>query len=135
MEPQTPLTRTPQAKSVLLRQLLALFCIGAAVFTTLAAIAPHWADGGGFPTATPTNTLVPPTDTPLPYPSPTAILTAYPSPYPGLLNVNPFAILTPSPTPAPRVGGFTLASFCWPFAIAFILIVIISSTVFVRGKS
>jgi hypothetical protein len=130
MESPLPSKRHDQPKIVLLHQLLALVCISAAVFTTLAAIAPNQADGGGFPTATPTETQVPPTNTPLPYPSPTA-----PYPYPGLLSVNPLAVLTPTPTLTPKTGGFTLTSLCWPFAIAFILVVIIASTVYIRGKS
>ena len=132
MEPQTPRKRYAHSNNILLRQLLALLCISAAVFITLAASAPNWADGGGFPTATPTNTQIPPTNTLLPYPSPTT--TSIPYPYPGLLNVNPLAVLTPTPTPTPR-GALTLASLCWPFAITFIFVVIMSSTVFIRGKS
>lgn len=124
-----------QSRITFLRRVLALLCVSVAIFATLGAIAPGWADGGGFPTPTPTSTQVPPTNTSIPYPYPFSTATSVPYPYPGLLNVNPLAVLTPTPTPAPKTGGFKLGALCWPFAVTFILVVIIASTVFVRGKS
>jgi hypothetical protein len=109
--------------------LLALLTVGA----LLASFERAWADSGGWPTATatfivlptiaPTWPPLPATLTPLP---PAAVIPTLPFPTP----VDDFVVVE---TPAPsRLGGI---SFCWPFALAFLVVVIIAGLVFVRRRS
>jgi hypothetical protein len=92
------------------------------------------ADGGGFPTKTPTvtptstNTPTPTvTETPLPTNTLTAIPTELPTltPLPGSVNQTPAGggiVVTP------QSPGTPLGLVCMPFALALILIIIILST-------
>lgn len=88
------------------------------------------ADGGGFPTSTPTVTPVP-TNTPLPtdtQPPPTS--------YPAIATQaqEPIFILpTATPTPAPARGP-SLALLCLPFALGIVLVVIVVATVVARRQ-
>lgn len=100
------------------------------------------ADAGGFPTSTPTPTFTPtftptliietPTDTPLPEITPTPTLDLTPifdiaaTPIPLFETPTPISLFeTPTPTPPPPAPGAPF--ICWPFALIFILIVIIVS--------
>jgi hypothetical protein len=93
---------------------------------SLSAAQTVFADGGGWPTLTPTFVLFP-TATPQP--------TTAPYPYPKALPLQMQAAL-PSPTfflptQAAETGiGSTFA--CWPFALALLLVVILGSTVLFR---
>jgi len=85
------------------------------------------ADGGGWPTATPTFIIYPtvtpiPTTSPYPYPKavPLQIQSALPSPTFFL------------PTPVPESGSRKSYLICWPFALVFLLVVIIGGTVIIR---
>ena len=84
------------------------------------------ADGGGWPTLTPTFVLFP-TVTPPP--------TTSPYPYPKALPLQMQAAL-PSPTfflPTQAVESGSGSTFvCWPFALALLLVVILGSTVIFR---
>ena len=113
--------------------LLGLFILLVAALALLASTpnSPGLADGGAFPTDTPTYTPLPtftstptPTFTPLPTFTPTNTIT----PIPLIPTQGSFLIVPPS-TPTPSQG---VPLLCWPFAIAFIIIVVIVSTVLVR---
>lgn len=93
---------------------------------------PALADGGGFPTATPTVTITPsptitPTGTTTLAPTPTATVT--PFPLQPDLQVQP---IEPTPVPSARPSAGIL---CWPFAVVLILIVVILSTWLFRRRT
>ncbi len=89
------------------------------------------ADGGGFPTETPTLTI-----TPSPTITPTSTTTIAPTLTP---TVTPFPLqpdlqeqpIEPTPVPAARPGANIL---CWPFAVVLILIVVILSSFLFRRR-
>jgi hypothetical protein len=104
---------------------LALFILATGLIS-VSAVQEGRADGGGFPTPTPTFILFP-TATPLP--------TTVPYPYPKTLPTQmqlQAALPSPTfflPTPAATDSGSIV---CWPFALVFLLIVILGSTVIFR---
>jgi hypothetical protein len=115
-----------------LRQALTwgMVCVVSCLLLLVELAAPHTAraDGGGFPTSTPTVTPVP-TDTPLPtdtQPPPTS--------YPAIATQaqEPIFIL-PTPTPAPARGS-SLALLCLPFVLGIVLVVIVVATVVARRQ-
>jgi len=93
---------------------------------SFSAVQTGFADGGGWPTLTPTIVLFP-TATPLP--------TTAPYPYPKALPLQMQAAL-PSPTfflPTQAAESGSGSTFvCWPFALALLMVVILGSTVLFR---
>ena len=94
------------------------------------------ADAGPWPTSTPTRTPLPtfpplPTLTPTLPLLPTFVPTNTPIPLGPVLEF-PTATL-PAPTPVPASSSFS-ALLCWPFAIAFIVIAILVSNVFLSRR-
>jgi hypothetical protein len=93
---------------------------------------PSLADGGEFPTSTPTVTITPsptitPTGTTTIAPTPTATVT--PFPLQPDLQEQP---IEPTPVPPARPSAGIL---CWPFAVVLILIVVILSTWLFRRRT
>lgn len=93
---------------------------------------PALADGGEFPTSTPTVTITPsptitPTGTTTIAPTPTATVT--PFPLQPDLQEQP---IEPTPVPPARPSAGIL---CWPFAVVLILIVVILSTWLFRRRT
>jgi hypothetical protein len=95
---------------------------------SLSATQTGQADGGGWPTATPTFIL---------FPTATSLPTTEPYPYPKTLPTQfqmQAALPSPTfflPTVATETGsGSTFV--CWPFALALLLVVILGSTVIFR---
>ena len=117
-----------------LRQALTwgILCVLSSLLMLAIWAAPHSAraDGGGFPTPTPSATPIPtetplPTDTPLPPTSYPAIATQAQQP----------AFLLESPTPTPAAArGPNLALICLPLALGIILVVIIIATIVARRQ-
>jgi hypothetical protein len=95
------------------------------------------ADGGAWPTPTATVTpkpVVVPTPTPFPVVFPTPTTIGFPlgaTQPPGAQVVAP----TLQPTPAPKPSRFSGLALCWPFALGFILIVIIASIVLIGRRT
>jgi hypothetical protein len=88
------------------------------------------ADGGGFPTPTPTLTPIP-TNTPLPTFTPLP-----PTSYPDVatqVQQPAFILASPTPTPAPPRGP-NLALICLPLALGIVLAVIIVATILARRQ-
>jgi hypothetical protein len=117
-----------------LRQALTwgILCVLSSLLMLAIWAAPHSvrADGGGFPTPTPSATPIPtetplPTDTPLP-----------PSSYPAIATqAQQPAFLLESPTPTPATAGSpNLALICLPLALGIILVVIIIATIVARRQ-
>lgn len=107
--------------------ILALFSLAAGlIFLSTAQVVR--ADGGGWPTPSPTFILFP-TATPLP--------TTEPYPYPKTLPTQmQLQVPLPSPTfflptAAPVASGGS-ALVCWPFALTLLLVIILGSTVIFR---
>ena len=103
---------------------LAIFFLALGVLS-LSAAQTVFADGGGWPTLTPTFVLFP-TFTPTP------TTAAYP--YPKALPLQMQSAL-PSPTfflPTQAETGSGSSFVCWPFALALLLVVILGSTVIFR---
>lgn len=93
---------------------------------------PALADGGGFPTDTPTVTITPsPTITPTSTVTIAPTLTATVTPFPLQpdLQIQP---IEPTPVPPARPSAGIL---CWPFAVVLILIVVILSTWLFRRRT
>lgn len=116
-------------KFLLCALLIALILTLAASFTTRTR-----ADGGPWPTPTPT--LIPGFYIDTPFPPPTSPY------YPPAFIQNEAPTLpvlseaTVEPIPTPTSAPSRLSSYlCWPFAIAFILIVIIASTALIGRRS
>ena len=103
----------------------------ALLLTALVSLAAY-ADGGAWPTLTPspTFTLIPTmTFTPLPSPTFTATPLVYPAPPQG-----PQAVI-PTITPTPEAGGDGLLGFaCWPIALLIIFAVIIGGAALLRNR-
>jgi len=100
------------------------------LFLLLAVLLPQGAlaDGGGtWPTPTP-SPLPPPTWTPIFVTLPAVIA---PTLTPEVVTLP--AVIEPAVTPRPPLGGASL--LCWPFALLFILIVIIGSIVLIGRRA
>lgn len=109
-----------------------MVCVLSSLLMLVLWAAPHraQADGGGFPTPTPSATPIPtntplPTDTSMPPTSYPAIATQVQQP--ALLLASP----TPTPTPA---RGPNLALICLPLALGIILVVIVIATIVARRQ-
>jgi len=92
------------------------------------SIQPGYADSGGWPTATatlPPLPTVPPTWTPLAIlPAPTETITVF------IVPTEAVIAQVATPPPAKRSVNFV----CWPFAIAFILVVILAGIIFLQRR-
>lgn len=125
----TSIPRTMQgAARLLLLAMLLLLLFGAVPQRA-------FADGGGWPTPTVTpKPVVFPTPTPFPVVFPTPTTIGFPlgaTQPPGAQVVAP----TLQPTPAPKPSRFSGLALCWPFALGFILIVIIASIVLIGRRT
>lgn len=107
--------------------LLALFILATGlIFLTAAQVGR--ADGGGWPTPSPTFIL---------FPTATSLPTTEPYPYPKTLPTQmQLQAALPSPTfflPTAAAEASTGSTFiCWPFALALLLVIILGSTVIFR---
>ncbi len=121
--------------------LFPLLLIALAILS-FATVFPAKADGGGWPTATPTVTRTPrPTRTPTATPEgallelqATATYTVVPSfvENQGLTDANSLIASNPQATPAAASKGFSILQ-CWPFAIAIPIIAIVAY-ILLRGR-
>ncbi len=86
------------------------------------------ADGGGWPTPSPTFIL---------FPTVTSLPTTEPYPYPKTLPTQ-FQLQAPLPSPtffmptAVPVSSSSSPFVCWPFALTFLLVLVLGSTVIFR---
>lgn len=117
-----------------LRQALTwgMLCVLSSLLMLAIWAAPHTAqaDGGGFPTPTPSATPIP-TNTPLP-----TNTSLPPTSYPAIATQAQqpaFLLASPTPTPAP-VRGPNLALICLPLALGIILVVIVIATIVARRQ-
>lgn len=93
------------------------------------------ADGGAWPTPTVTpQPVVVPTPTPFPVVFPTPTTIGFPL---GATQPSEAQVVAPTlqPTPAPQPSRFSGFALCWPFALGFILIVIIASVVLIGRRT
>jgi hypothetical protein len=124
----------PASGKPALRQALTwgMICVLTSLLMLVIWAAPRTAraDGGGFPTPTPTTTPIP-TNTPLPTFTPLP-----PTSYPAIatqVQQPAFLLASPTPTPAPARGP-NLALVCLPLALGIILVVIVIATIVARRQ-